>query len=79
MVRDTLIKIHSFLVLSHCADQTHKQKYSKTEQGEKCMTVIDIDRCLQAKESGYFVSLAKLIPITCTPKNNIIVGIPTND
>lgn len=79
VVRDTLISVHSFLVLSHCADQTHEQKYSKTEQGELCMTIVDIDRCLQAKESGYFVSLAKLIPVTCTPKNNIIVGIPETD
>lgn len=66
----------AYLVLGHCADQTHKNEYSKSEQGEKCMAFVDIDRCIQAKEEGYTVYLAKLVPPTCSPKNNLLVGIP---
>ncbi|XP_054278518.1 glutathione S-transferase C-terminal domain-containing protein homolog [Macrosteles quadrilineatus] len=70
------LPLRQYLVLGHCADQTHKQTYAKSEQGERCMQLIDSDRCLLARESGYRVSLAKLIPSTCSPKNNLLVGIP---
>lgn len=71
----TLSERH-YLVLGHCADQTHRQLYNKSAQGEQCMAVIDRDRCLQAQEKGYSTSLAKLVPLTCSPKNNLLVGIP---
>ncbi|KAL0107032.1 hypothetical protein PUN28_015527 [Cardiocondyla obscurior] len=62
--------------LSHAADQTHDKLNIKTEQGYKCMTIIDTDRKLFAEQFGYKVYLAKLIPETCTPKNHLLVGIP---
>jgi hypothetical protein len=40
------------------------------------MGIIDMDRCIQAKEKGYEVFLSKLIPESCTPKNNLLVGLP---
>ncbi|XP_046662547.1 glutathione S-transferase C-terminal domain-containing protein homolog [Homalodisca vitripennis] len=74
----SLLSLHHYLVLGHCADQTHKQLYDKSAQGERCMAIVDYDRCLLARERGYSTSLAKLIPQTCSPKNNLIVGIPNN-
>lgn len=70
------LSLQDYLVLGHSADQTHKDEYSKTEQGEKCMKIIDADRCFHAEENNYRVYLAKMIPVTCSPKNNFIVGIP---
>lgn len=71
-----LLSPYHYLVLGHCADQTHTQKYAKSAQGEQCMAVVDWDRCLLAKSRGYSVFLAKLVPQTCSPKNNLLVGIP---
>ncbi|OAD57599.1 Glutathione S-transferase C-terminal domain-containing protein like protein [Eufriesea mexicana] len=68
-----------YIVLCHAADQTHDEKNVKTNQGYECMTIIDIDRKIQAEQFGYRVYLAKFIPKTCTPKNHIFVGIPKNE
>jgi len=65
-----------YLVLGHCADQTHQQLYDKSAQGERCMAIVDYDRCQLARQHGYTVSLAKLLPPSCSPKNNLLVGIP---
>lgn len=75
-LKETSITKRNFFVLGHCADQVHKQLYNKSEQGERCMAIVDFDRCLNAKELGYEISLAKLIPPSCTPRNNLLVGIP---
>lgn len=64
------------MVVGHSADQTHKEEYAKSDQGEKCMKIIDVDRCLHAEECNYQVYLAKMKPVTCSPKNNFIVGVP---
>jgi len=69
--------------LAHAADQTHKEQNAKTKQGYFCMDVIDTDRKLFAESCGYKVHLGKLQPVTCTNKNNLLVGIylmsPTSD
>jgi len=76
--RDSAMTLRDYLVLGHTADQTHDEHNAKTDQGKICMGIIDTDRCLQAKEAGYSVMIAKLIPESCTPKNNLLVGIPKN-
>lgn len=68
--------IRDYMVAGHSADQTHKEEYSKSDQGEKCMRIVDVDRCLYAEECGYRVYLSKMVPPTCSPKNNFIVGVP---
>uniref|UniRef100_A0A6V7K2H7 Methyltransferase domain-containing protein n=1 Tax=Bracon brevicornis TaxID=1563983 RepID=A0A6V7K2H7_9HYME len=70
------MQLREYLVLGHAADQTHDEANKKTKQGYQCMAVIDTDRRLQAEERGYAVVLAKLVPETCTPKNNLLVGVP---
>lgn len=72
----SLLSDRDYLILGHSADQTHKEEYSKSDQGEKCMKYIDVDRCLHAKENNYKIQLFKMIPVTCSPKNNFITGIP---
>lgn len=39
-----------------------------------CKSCIEFDRVLLAQEHGYQTHLCKLIPLSCTPKNDIIVG-----
>ncbi|XP_063225131.1 glutathione S-transferase C-terminal domain-containing protein homolog [Bacillus rossius redtenbacheri] len=75
-LRDAGMTPREYLVLGHSADQTHGDADAKTGQGRLCMGLIDADRCLQAREHGYTVSLAKLVPPSCTPKNNLLVGVP---
>ncbi|KAK0086342.1 hypothetical protein PV325_003349 [Microctonus aethiopoides] len=70
------INIRDYLVLGHAADQTHDALNSKTKQGYECMNSIDNDRKLCAEQFGYKVHLTKLKPESCTPKNNLLIGIP---
>uniref|UniRef100_A0A023EZI3 Putative glutathione s-transferase c-terminal domain protein n=2 Tax=Triatoma infestans TaxID=30076 RepID=A0A023EZI3_TRIIF len=58
-----------YIVLGHCADQ------AGSDQGEKGMRAVDSDRCLLARNRGYYVTLSKLIPHNCTTRNNIIIGV----
>ncbi|EFN89018.1 Glutathione S-transferase C-terminal domain-containing protein-like protein [Harpegnathos saltator] len=82
--RSNVFKEHidnrEYSFLSHAADQTHHQYYceenTKTAQGYRCMAIVDMDRKLYSEQFGYEVHLGKLIPPTCTPKNNLLVGIP---
>ena len=62
-------------MLAHCADQTHAGDI-KSEQGYRAMDIVDTDRCEAVREEGYEVTLSKLHPQDCTPKNNLIVGCP---
>lgn len=40
------------------------------------MAAIDTDRLLHSHEDGYDVHLSKMKPQTCSPKNNLLVGVP---
>lgn len=61
--------------LAHAADQTHGEGNAKTQQGYFCMDIVDSDRKCYAEDCGYQVHLGKLQPVTCTNKNNLLVGI----
>ncbi|XP_015112657.1 glutathione S-transferase C-terminal domain-containing protein homolog [Diachasma alloeum] len=74
-----VIKLRDYLVIGHAADQTHDEKNLKTKQGYRCMRIIDGDRKTQAEECGYTVLITKLVPESCTPKNNLLVGIPGDE
>ena len=51
-------------------------KMADMEEGnEKFMKFVDIDRIYGIAEKGYnFINLCKLHPLTCSPKNNLIVA-----
>lgn len=76
LFQDSLLGPKDYLVLGHCADQTHGEEGCKTAQGNLCMAAIDTDRLLHSHEEGYYVHLSKMNPPTCSPKNNLLVGIP---
>lgn len=65
-----------YLCIGHAADQTHKD-HVLTERGARCMGIIDSDRARLAQEHGYSVTLSRLTPLSCTPKNNLLIGVPT--
>lgn len=68
-----------FMHLAHGADQSHvddgKNNLEKCIQGQYCMDIVDTDRKLYAEEYGYFVTLCRLFPENCTPKNRLLVGV----
>lgn len=63
------------LTLGHAADQT-EFKIALAEQGRYCMNLVDTDRLAYTEEKGYDVILCSLQPLTCTPKNNLLIGTP---
>ncbi|XP_076070465.1 glutathione S-transferase C-terminal domain-containing protein-like [Mytilus galloprovincialis] len=72
--KDSGIVYKDFLTLGHAADQT-EFKLVLEEQGKYCANLVDTDRAALAKEHGYKVTLCSLNPLTCTPKNNLLIGI----
>ncbi|CAH2092742.1 unnamed protein product [Euphydryas editha] len=68
--------IDQYLCIGHTADQTHKE-HPLTVRGERCMAIIDSDRARFAEEYGYKVTLSRLKPLSCTDKNNLLVGVPS--
>ncbi|XP_075980144.1 glutathione S-transferase C-terminal domain-containing protein homolog [Anticarsia gemmatalis] len=70
------VPIEQYLCIGHAADQTHEE-HPLAVRGARCMAVIDSDRARLAEEFGYKVTLSRLKPLTCTPKNNLLVGVPT--
>ncbi|XP_059057629.1 glutathione S-transferase C-terminal domain-containing protein homolog [Achroia grisella] len=69
------VTIEQYLCIGHAADQTHKE-HPLTVRGARCMAVIDSDRGRLAEEYGYTVTLSRLKPLSCTPKNNLLIGVP---
>ncbi|XP_045451690.1 glutathione S-transferase C-terminal domain-containing protein homolog [Melitaea cinxia] len=70
--------IDQYLCIGHTADQTHKE-HPLTVRGERCMAIIDSDRARLAEEYGYKVTISRLKPLSCTEKNNLLVGVPGNN
>ncbi|XP_076467808.1 glutathione S-transferase C-terminal domain-containing protein-like [Babylonia areolata] len=62
-----------FLTLGHAADQT-EFNIALEQQGRQCMNLVDSDRAQLAREAGYAVTLTSLQPLTCSPKNNLLIG-----
>lgn len=68
------------ITIAHCADQRHEplpgmEESELDEQGSLCTDIIDTDRKLKAEELGYEVTLKRLHPESCTPKNRLLVGV----
>ena len=65
------IKRDEFLVLARYADHTSVA----SKEGNQAMLLVNEDRNCLAKEHGYKTSHTRMQPLTCTPKNFIMVGI----
>lgn len=70
------LPLDKYLCIGHAADQTHED-HPLTVRGARCMVVIDSDRARLAEEFGYKVTLSRLKPLSCTPKNNLLIGVPS--
>ncbi|XP_076329300.1 glutathione S-transferase C-terminal domain-containing protein isoform X1 [Tachypleus tridentatus] len=74
-VAQTEISHKEYILLCHAADETEVDTPS-AEQGKYCMGLVDTDRAFYAKEHDYTVTLSTLQPPSCTPKNNLLIGVP---
>ncbi|XP_032110755.1 glutathione S-transferase C-terminal domain-containing protein isoform X2 [Sapajus apella] len=65
------------MILCRFADQTAAQLPPQRRLiGKQCMCLVDLDRARAAEECGYSVQVISMEPESCSPKNNMIVGIP---
>ncbi|XP_036045870.1 glutathione S-transferase C-terminal domain-containing protein [Onychomys torridus] len=65
------------MILCRFADQTAVQLPPQRRLiGKQCMCLVDMDRATSAEEHGYSVQVISMEPESCSPKNNMIVGIP---
>ncbi|XP_008839488.1 glutathione S-transferase C-terminal domain-containing protein isoform X2 [Nannospalax galili] len=66
------------MILCRFADQTAVQLPPQRRLiGKQCMCLVDLDRARAAEERGYSVQVISMEPESCSPKNNMIVGVPT--
>ncbi|NXI37464.1 GSTCD protein, partial [Galbula dea] len=65
------------MILCRFADQTAAQLPPERRQmGKQCMGLVDLDRAWAAEEQNYSVQVLSMEPESCSPKNNMFVGIP---
>ncbi|XP_072479283.1 glutathione S-transferase C-terminal domain-containing protein [Notamacropus eugenii] len=65
------------MILCRFADQTAVQLPQERRLiGKQCMCLVDLDRAWAAEEHGYSVQVISMEPESCSPKNNMIVGVP---
>ncbi|XP_051021463.1 glutathione S-transferase C-terminal domain-containing protein isoform X2 [Acomys russatus] len=65
------------MILCRFADQTAVQLPPQRRLiGKQCMCLVDLDRASAAEEHGYTVHVISMEPESCSPKNNMIVGVP---
>ncbi|XP_066488211.1 glutathione S-transferase C-terminal domain-containing protein [Tiliqua scincoides] len=65
------------MVLCRFADQTAVQLPPERRQiGKHCMGLVDLDRAWYVEECNYSVQVISMEPETCSPKNNLIMGVP---
>jgi hypothetical protein len=70
--------IEKFLTIVKAADHAKYDFNDKNSDWKrKCKTILEVDRSEAAMELGYSVKMYKLIPEEASPKNDIIVGIPS--
>lgn len=58
----------SFELLCHFADR------NETTEGGICMTIVDSDRLRYIHSNGYDTNLMHILPLNCTPKNNMLIA-----
>lgn len=64
------------MVLCRFADQTAVQLPPERRFiGKQCMGLVDLDRAWAAQDCGYSVQVMTMEPDSCSPKNNMLVGV----
>ncbi|KAM9142987.1 glutathione S-transferase C-terminal domain-containing protein isoform 2-T4 [Pangshura tecta] len=65
------------MILCRFADQTAAQLPPKRRLiGKHCMGLVDLDRAWAAEGCNYSVQVMSMEPESCSPKNNMVVGVP---
>ncbi|KAI5107743.1 glutathione S-transferase C-terminal domain-containing protein, partial [Silurus meridionalis] len=65
------------MILCRFADQTAVQLPPERRLiGKRCMGLVDLDRSWAAETHGYSVKVMTMEPESCSPKNNMLVGVP---
>ncbi|XP_038611060.1 glutathione S-transferase C-terminal domain-containing protein [Tachyglossus aculeatus] len=65
------------MILCRFADQTAVQlPLERRLIGKHCMGLVDLDRARAAEGCGYSVQVISMEPESCSPKNNMVVGVP---
>ncbi|KAJ8407568.1 hypothetical protein AAFF_G00274250 [Aldrovandia affinis] len=65
------------MILCRFADQTAVQlPPDRRLIGKQCMGLVDLDRSWRAEAHGYSVRVMTMEPDGCSPKNNMLVGVP---
>ena len=64
------IPVADFSVLARMADHI-------TPTGRMAMAAVDLDRIARASQEDYLVKLKKLKPDLCSPKHDLLIGIPS--
>lgn len=57
-----------FEMLCHFADR------NENAEGALCMALVDTDRARYISSHGYVTTLTNILPLSCTPKNNMLVA-----
>ncbi|XP_053712876.1 glutathione S-transferase C-terminal domain-containing protein [Synchiropus splendidus] len=66
------------MILCRFADQTAPQLPPERRLiGKQCMGLVDLDRSWAAETHGYSVKVLTMEPESCSPKNNMLIGRPT--
>ncbi|KAL1023807.1 hypothetical protein UPYG_G00046490 [Umbra pygmaea] len=64
------------MILCRFADQTAAQMPPERRLiGKQCMGLVDLDRSWAAEAHGYSVMVITMEPQSCSPKNNMLVGV----
>ncbi|CAM5107296.1 unnamed protein product [Eretmochelys imbricata] len=65
------------MILCRFADQTAVQLPPERRLiGKHCMGLVDLDRAWAAEGGNYSVQVMSMEPESCSPKNNMVVGVP---
>ncbi|NXG65145.1 GSTCD protein, partial [Hemiprocne comata] len=73
-----ILSYKEHMILCRFADQTAVQLPPERRLiGKQCMGLVDLDRAWAAEECNYSVQVISMEPESCSPKNNMLVGIPT--
>ncbi|XP_040413063.1 glutathione S-transferase C-terminal domain-containing protein [Cygnus olor] len=72
-----ILSYKEHMILCRFADQTAVQLPPERRLiGKQCMGLVDLDRAWAAERSHYSVQVISMEPESCSPKNNMFVGIP---
>ncbi|XP_030644121.1 glutathione S-transferase C-terminal domain-containing protein [Chanos chanos] len=72
-----ILSCKEHMILCRFADQTAVQLPPERRAiGKRCMGLVDLDRSWAAETHGYTVRVITMEPESCSPKNNMLVGVP---